>query len=80
MPMLTTPERSQQMPASAPRVIGVALVTVIARIEMVAAGVGEPDVMIVDPELGEATDPQVGEALTGLLWGALVGAAQARAA
>ncbi len=38
MPMLTTPVRSEQIPASAPRVIGVALVMVMARIEMVAAG------------------------------------------
>ena len=38
MPMLTTPARSEVMPARAPSVSGVALVIVIARIEMVAAG------------------------------------------
>ena len=51
----------------------------VGAIGMTADRVGEPDVMIVDPELGEATDPQVSEALTGLLWGALVGAAQGAA-
>ena len=38
IPMLTTPVRSEQIPASAPSVIGVALVIVMARIEIVAAG------------------------------------------
>ena len=51
----------------------------VGAIEMTADGAGEPDVMIVDSELAEITDPQVSEALTGLLWGALVGAAQAAA-
>ncbi len=51
----------------------------VGAIGMTDDGVGEPDVMIVDPELSEATDPQVSEAVTGLLWGALVGAAQAAA-
>ena len=51
----------------------------VGAIDMTTDGTGEPDVVIVDPELAEITDPQASEALTGLLWGALVGAAQAAA-
>jgi hypothetical protein len=39
----------------------------------------EPDLVVVDAELGEGTDPAITEALAGLLWGALVGAAAAAA-
>jgi hypothetical protein len=38
---------------------------------------GEPDLLVVDSEVPGAADPLITEALTGLLWGALVGAAQA---
>lgn len=58
---------------SAERLVGV------GAIDLTADGAGEPDLLIVDPELATATDPQVSEALSGLLWGALVGAAQAAA-
>ena len=58
---------------SAERLVGV------GAIDLTADGAGEPDLLIVDPELATTTDPQVSEALTGLLWGALVGAAQAAA-
>jgi hypothetical protein len=51
----------------------------VGAIEMTADEASEPDLMIVAPELAELADPQVSEALTGLLWGALVGAAQAAA-
>lgn len=51
----------------------------VGAIDLTADGAGEPDVMILGPGLAEITDAQVSEALTGLLWGALVGAAQAAA-
>ncbi len=51
----------------------------VGAIDLTAAGASEPDVLIVDPELAELTGAQVSEALTGLVWGALVGAAQAAA-
>jgi len=51
----------------------------VGAIDMTGDATGEPDVLIVDPELVEFTNAQAGEALTGLLWGALVGAAQAAA-
>src|SRR5579864_5280356 len=38
MPMLTTPVRSEQIPVSAPNVIGVACVIVTVRMDRVAAG------------------------------------------
>lgn len=50
----------------------------VGAIDLTDDGV-EPDVLIIDPELAELTDAPVSEALTGLLWGALVGAAQAAA-
>jgi hypothetical protein len=58
---------------SAERIVGV------GAIEMAAEEAGEPSVLIVDPELAEITDPEVSERLTGLLWGALVGATRAAA-
>jgi hypothetical protein len=51
----------------------------VGAIDLTEDGVAEPDVMIVDPELAEITDPRASEALTGLLWSALVGAAHAAA-
>lgn len=51
----------------------------VGAIDLTADVAGEPDVLIVDPELARITDAQVSEALTGLLSGALVGAAQAAA-
>jgi hypothetical protein len=51
----------------------------VGSIDLTPDSAGEPDALIVDPEMAEITDPQVSEALTGLLWGALVGAAQAAA-
>jgi hypothetical protein len=48
-------------------------------IDLTADGAGEPDLVVLDPELAEISDPQVNEALTGLLWGALVSAAQSAA-
>jgi hypothetical protein len=49
----------------------------VGAIDLDADGGGDPDLMVVDSELGGAADPLLTEALTGLLWGALVGAAQA---
>ena len=49
----------------------------VGAIDLGTGEVAEPDLMLIDPELDEATGPQHTEALTGLLWGALVGAAQA---
>ena len=51
----------------------------VGAIDLTTAVAGEPDVLIVDPELAQITTDQVSEALTGLLWGALGGAAQAAA-
>lgn len=39
--------------------------------------VSDPDLMVIDSEVDAVAEPLVTEALTGLLWGALVGAAQA---
>jgi hypothetical protein len=58
---------------SAERLVGV------GSIDLTDDGTGEPDFVTLDPELPEIADPQVGEALTGFIWGALAGAAQAAA-
>jgi hypothetical protein len=51
----------------------------VGAIDLEGEDTGEPDLIVVDSELGESPDPLLTEALTGLLWGALVGAAQAAA-
>ncbi len=51
----------------------------VGAIDLDGDEVGEPDLIVVDSELGEEPEPLLAEALTGLLWGALVGAAQAAA-
>lgn len=51
----------------------------VGAIDLDPAAATEPDLLVIDEELAGARDPQFSEALTGLLWGALVGAAQASA-
>lgn len=51
----------------------------VGAIDLDGEEAGEPDLLVVDSELGQSPDSLLTEALTGLLWGALVGAAQAAA-
>jgi hypothetical protein len=51
----------------------------VGAIEMDTGGAVEPDLIVVDSDLAPPASDQAREALTRLLWGALVGAAQAAA-
>jgi hypothetical protein len=48
-------------------------------IDLASGESSEPDLMILEPEVAEIAGPETGEALTGLLRGALVGAARSAA-